>query len=170
MLFTYRCYSRYREVTTYFMKKSHTQISISRSMLVLFLGMGVLLALAVGSLLIRRNAPAPAPRPALSVQAGPYTLAIFISPDPPLTGQMTHLTIHVTETATGQPVNNVGIELQGLMTSMDMEMGPFFGAPQPNGTYLVDVHLFMGGLWRFIVTITSYNAPTVSTLFELNSH
>ncbi len=151
------------------MRKRRSQPAVRRGLLVLCLAAGVLLALALGSLLVNRNTPAPAPKPALTTQAGPYTLAIFIAPNPPLASQITHLTIQVTETATGQPVNDVGIELQGLMTGMDMQMGPFFATPQTNGTYLVDVHLFMGGLWRFTVTITSFHAPTVSTLLELTS-
>lgn len=150
------------------MRKSRK--AFRRSLLALFLGVGLLLALAIGSLFVTRNAPASVPRPALTAQAGPYTLAIFIAPNPPLASQITHLTIHVTEMKTGHPVNDLGIELRGLMTSMDMEMGPFFATPQPNGTYLVDVHLFMEGLWQFMVTITSFSAPTVSTQIELNSH
>ena len=150
------------------MRKSRR--TVRRSLLALFLGVGLLLALAIGSLFVKRNTPTPVPRPALTAQAGPYTLAIFITPNPPLASRITHLTIHVTETATDHPVNDLGIELRGLMTSMDMEMGPFFATPQANGTYLVDVHLFMGGLWQFMVKITSPSAPTVSTLIELNSH
>ena len=139
-------------------------------MLALFLGGGLLLALVLGGLFVWRHTQVPAPRPALTTQAGPYTLAFFITPNPPLTNQVTHLAIHVTETTTGQPVKDVGIELQGLMTSMDMGMGPFFATSQQNGTYLVDVPLYMGGLWQFTITITSYSAPTVSTLLKLTSH
>jgi len=131
----------------------------------------MLLALVVASLVLWRRSPPPAaPRPAITRQAGPYTLAIFLTPNPPLTSQMTHLSIQVRETKTSQPVTDVGIELQGLMTSMQMGMGPFFAASQANGTYQVDLPLYMGGLWQFTVTITSYHAPTVSTLLTLTSH
>jgi hypothetical protein len=130
----------------------------------------LLLVLVIGTVLTRRNTPAQALAPDLTTQAGPYTLAVFINPNPPLTSQITHLTLHVTDTTTGQSVNDAGVELRGFMASMDMTMGPFYATPQQDGTYLVDVHLFMGGQWQFMVTITDSGAPPASTLLKLNSN
>lgn len=151
------------------MRKSSSQRVVRRGLLVLLLGVGLLLVLVIGTLLARRSTSAQALAPTLTTQAGPYTLGVFINPNPPLASQMTHLTFHVTETATGQSVDGAGVELRGFMVSMDMLMGPFYATPQQGGTYLVDVHLFMGGQWQFTVTITNPGTPPASTVLNLNS-
>lgn len=152
------------------MKTNIPRTVVGRSLLVLVLSIGLLaLTLIVVLRLTSQNSQAHSPAPTVTTQAGPYTLAVSVSPDPPPINQAAHLVLRVTDTITGQLVTDAGVEIRGVMQSMDMLMGPIYADSQADGTYLADVKFSMTGSWLLSVTITRSNASPASTQFRLTS-
>src|SRR5947209_1799889 len=119
------------------MKKSNSQKAFRRTLLALVLGIGLpLFVFTIATVLANRSAPVvKSAAPTSTEQAGPYTIALSIAPTPPQAIQFAHLTLRLTETSTQQTITDAGVQIRGLMESMDMAMGPFFANAQNDGVY-----------------------------------
>lgn len=150
--------------------KSSSSIVLRRGLILLVVSIGLLvLALVINIRLTnQKTLSSPAPS-ALTSQAGPYTVALSITPNPPAENKPAHLVLRVTDTATGQPVSNAEVQVQGLMETMEMLTRALEADPQGNGVYVTDANLSMFGPWRLQVIITPPNAPSASTQFQVTT-
>lgn len=153
------------------MKKSNLHWGSRRTLLALVLGIGLpLFVFTVGTVVANRPSPTVnSPAPALSAQAGPYTIALSIAPTSPQAIQTTHLTFRLTDNSTKQTITDAGVEIRGMMESMDMAMGPLYANPQNDGAYAADIKFSMPGVWRLQVSVTRPNASAVATQFEVTA-
>ncbi|HEU5383181.1 MAG TPA: FixH family protein [Ktedonobacteraceae bacterium] len=150
------------------MRKKISRTTVRRGLLVLTVGIILLfLTLAVNAVLAKRTASGQPATPTMTGQAGPYTVALYITPNPPSTLQFARLTLRVTDTASGQPVTDAGVQIQGVMESMGMGLGPVYANPQQDGSYAAQVKLSMQGFWQVQVIVTRLNTPPASVRFEI---
>lgn len=154
------------------MTKPTSRLAIRRRFLILASGTGLLLLVLIAGTtlaLAHRNAPASSSPLTQTAQAGPYTLAWSLSPNPPPAFQFAHLIMRVTDTSTGQPVTDAGVQFRGVMERMEMSMGPLYANPQSDGSYTIDIRFSMNGFWQVQVTVTRPNAAPASAQIEITS-
>jgi len=102
-------------------------------------------------------------------QAGPYSITLQVTPNPPPTTGPAALSLQVLLSSSQQPASNLHITLQSNMQEMDMGIDQVQARPQGNGLYLVSVQFPMSGLWQVQMLITSPGTPSASTTFEITA-
>ena len=105
-------------------------------------------------------------------QAGPYSVTLQVTPNPPPITQPATLSLRVLLSSSQQPATNMRITLQSNMEAMDMGINQVEARPQGNGLYLASVQFPMSGLWQIQVIITSLQSvptrtPPASATFEI---
>ena len=105
-----------------------------------------------------------------TTQAGPYHVTLQVNPNPPLTTQMTTLSIQVLLNASQQPVTNAHVKLVSNMETMDMGIDQVEAQSQGNGIYLASVQFLMSGPWRVQVVISlPEGTKSFSAMFEVTA-
>ncbi len=140
-----------------------------RGLLAIALGVAFLILLTWLGTIAANDTPHNPTAPVQLKQAGPYSVTLQVSPNPPPTTGPTTLSLQVLLTSSQQPTSNLHITLQSTMQAMDMGIDQIQAHSQGNGLYLASVQFPMSGLWQVQVLITSPGTPSASTTFEITA-
>jgi len=101
-----------------------------------------------------------------SRQAGPFTVLLLGTPNPPVRGGNT-LEAVITD-AKGEAVDGARVSFDLDMTTMSHGKNVVVATARGAGHYVGAVSYAMGGPWRVIVTVEKAGQPPQSVRFELS--
>lgn len=142
---------------------------MKRSLLAIALGVAFLALVTWLGTIAANDTPHTPTAPIQVKQAGPYSITLQVSPNPPPTTGPATLSLQVLLTSSQQPASNLRITLQSNMQEMDMGIDQVQAHLQGNGLYLASIQFPMSGLWLVQVLITSPGTPSASTTFEITA-
>ena len=145
-----------------------------RGLLAIALGIAFLILATWLGTIVTNNVSHSPTAPVQVKQAGPYSVTLQVTPNPPPITQPATLSLRVLLSNSQQPTTNVLITLQSNMEAMDMGINQVEARPQGNGLYLANVQFPMSGLWQVQVIITSLESsprrtPPASIIFEVTA-
>ena len=140
-----------------------------RGLLAIALGVAFLILLTWLGTIATNDIPHNPTAPVQLKQAGPYSITLQVSPNPPPTTGSATLSLQVLLTSSQQPASNLHITLQSTMQEMDMGINQVQAHPQGTGLYLAAIQFPMSGLWQVQVTISSLGTPSATTTFEITA-
>ena len=145
-----------------------------RGLLTIALGIAFLILVTWLGTVVTNIVPHNPTAPVQEKQAGPYSVTLQITPNPPPITQPATLSLQVRLSSSQQPATNLRIALQSNMETMDMGIDSEQAHPQGNGLYLASIQFPMSGLWQVQVTIISSASPLqgtqlATTTFEITA-
>jgi hypothetical protein len=142
---------------------------MKRGLLAIAVGVAMLIFVTWLATIATNDTPHTPTAPIQVKQAGPYSITLQVSPNPPPTTGPATLSLQVLLTSSQQPASNLRIILQGSMQEMDMGIDQVQARPQGDGLYLASIQFPMSGLWQVQVLIASPGTPSASTTFEITT-
>jgi YtkA-like len=140
-----------------------------RSLLAIALGVAFLILVTWLGTIATNDIPHNPTAPVQMKQAGPYSVTLQVSPNPPPTTGAATLSLQVLLSHSQQPASNLRITLQSNMQEMDMGIDQVQARSEGNGLYLATIQFPMSGLWQVQVIITSPGTPPANTTFEITA-
>ena len=140
-----------------------------RGLLVIALGVAFLMLVTWLGTIATNEIPHNPTAPVQMKQAGPYSITLQVTPNPPPTTGSATLSLQVLLNSSQQPVSNLRITLQSNMEAMDMGIDQVQARPQGNGLYLASVQFPMSGSWQVQVIITSPGTSPANTTFDITA-
>jgi YtkA-like protein len=144
---------------------------VSPRLLGLAVTLGILAALGVGALAdLLAVAPLHPPTRAAGVQqAGLYTLALAVNPEPLTASAATTFTLRITDVS-GAPVSDARVTCDYTMPAMPMpEMVVMATSGSVTGTYICRETLTDPGAWALTITLIPPGGAPVHTTFPLQA-
>lgn len=140
-----------------------------RSFLIIGLGLAFLvLVTGLGTFVTNYMPTMPTPV-TQTTEAGPYTVILRVSPNPPSTNQPATFTVTVQQKSSHQPVNGARVAVDGTMADMDMDTSAITATPQGAGVYAARVPFSMNGSWQIQVTISLPAQPAMNAIFTVTA-
>lgn len=111
----------------------------------------------------------PATRTGNTQQAGLYSLALAISPEPLAANVATTFTLRVTDVS-GAPVSGARVTCDFTMPAMPMPTMLVTASATGAGVYICREALTSPGAWALTVTLTPSGGAPLHTIFDVQSH
>lgn len=140
-----------------------------RGLLAIALGVAFLVLVTWLGTIVTNNVSHNPTAPVQMKQAGPYSVTLQVTPNPPPTTGPATLSLQVLLSSSQQPASNLRITLQSSMAAMDMGIDQVQARSQGNGLYLATVQFPMSGLWQIQVILSSPGIPPATTIFQITA-
>lgn len=140
-----------------------------RGLLVIGLGLAFLILVTGLGTFVTNYMPTMSTPQTQATQAGPYTVSLRVSPNPPTSDQPATFSIGIQLRASQQPVNGARVVLDGTMEDMGLDTSTITATAQGAGMYVARVPFSIGGSWQMQVAISLPGQPTAHAVFAVTT-
>lgn len=142
---------------------------MKRGLIIIGLGLGFLVLVTALGTFVTNYMPAMKTPQVQTAQAGPYTVTLSVSPNPPSTTQAATFFVQVQQSASRQPVSSARVTLEGSQEDMGLSTSTIEAKAQGTGKYMAHVAFSMSGSWQVQVSIQMPGQPTFNAVFMVTA-
>jgi len=140
-----------------------------RGLLIIVLGFAFLVLVTALGTFVTNYMPTMHTAQTQTAQAGPYTVTLSVTPNPPTSNQPATFSLGIRQSASHQPVKGAHVVLDGTMEDMGLDTSSIVAKAQGSGMYVAHVPFSMGGSWQMQVAISLPGQPTVNAIFAVTT-